>query len=344
MQTIFRSAACLMVAVALGCGGAPKPPPEKPLPPPTVPDDPLTYVPADCPVVGRMDLTSWRKSILWEQFSKLAERAATQAKEADDEFLPLDQTDQLFFGGSPTESDDATVVGVLRGRYGAGFLKARAAQFGMQTGRPDAEVYLRDDSWWMQITDDMLVVATADRVDWVLERARPTRTPPPTAREGALYTAFGERMGFDDGDLVLLMEDKLGRGRKALQDSGRTLGPFDRLVQKVTQGGVRIEADNGLRITGTADMENAEFAAELAKLMEYNLQQWANNPFLAVLGVRELLEAVKVTTEAALVTVQAGLNAEQLDSWVRRLGPMLEQLASGQPVAPLGMGAPPATP
>jgi len=330
-----------LIAISLlvaGCGGAPKAAVETtPAPPPGPPTDPLGWMPEDVGVLARLDLDAWRRSPLAGVMDKLDSSGAT--------WVEFDQIHAVYLGVQPGPGDEVSIIGVLEGDFGDGYLAGRATQIGATSEvRGETTLYSHEETIWFQVRAGTIVGGTPDRIDALV--ARQTGGPDAPVRRGALFTELAPEVDFENAHVALIarMEDEASRA--VVDQASQQGGALGRALAKLQRGAARVQFDDGVavQVVGIADAEAS--ASRISKVANRQLDSWRRNPMLALFGLRDVVASISVRAEGVRVHGSAAVTQVQLEALIARFEPIIENILGqvGDPAGALQMSTTPTTP
>ncbi len=295
--TWLRLACAWYLCFGLGCGHTPKVQAPEPLKPPS---EPLAWLPEDASLVVRVELAPLRDSPFWKMWNDLQPGSDTFA-----EWVDLERVDEILLGGRMARERLGSFVAALKGRFGAGYLTQRAlADQTLAEPRGLLTIYKRPDAVWTQVSPELLVVCSPDRLEALVERAG--RGPGLPIKNDALYRSLAGRLALEASHLAILAEDPEGEGREALKKHGARFG-LAPLLNNVARAGIAIEVGANVVVTAAAETPSVGHALELERSVRNTLEALSLNIIVGVLGLRPALAALKPSTDGNYVYVRGSM-------------------------------------
>ncbi|MET0342556.1 MAG: hypothetical protein ABW252_16240 [Polyangiales bacterium] len=312
-RTLIGSLLCTLGLAALGCAHKqPAPPPR-----PTPPTEPLSWVPDESTVVGRVQLDALRDTPLWKPMWSEVTRQQRIASWVD-----LSKIESITFGGTGKTRKDTAYIAALVGQFDAAELRTLAARDAIAPEtRGLLTVYRRPDGDWAQISDRLIVTCTPNRIDALVARA--SAGPDAKIKESALYRSLADRIALTGAHLAVIAEDREGDQRAEIDRRAASFG-LGSIARDASRVGVALTAGGSYRVVGAAEAESATRAEALASSVRNTLDGFASNILVRALGVAGLIGALSTTQDGNYVFVRGALPADELNAVLGRLTGAME--------------------
>lgn len=290
------------------------------------PPDPLQLLPRDAFAVVDVDLDRLRASAYYQEALRwYLSQSSIDADRRDLVHRVLDATHHAVIGAlrPAAPGRDPEWVVVTQGRYEPGQLRRimtighNAAKVGKSGGRP---VFVSGDIQAVELPGPTWLFTEGPRARASLDRSGDA-APDSSPLDRPALRAVADRVGFGRAALTAVAEvppelrSEVGDGRWFARETGQAL----------RTAGLRLAFEQGADVrlvVGTADGPSA---VVLARRVE-ELLQWAEgNMFIAMFGLRPLLEATQVRADGSPNVV---LHLHVDDAQVRSLIGRLESLGS----------------
>lgn len=284
------------------------------------PQDAWSWVPADSHVVGRVGLAELRKTELWPLWNEL------QGEQQLRSWVALDKVSRVTFGGTGQSQEDLSYVAALEGDFAIDELRILAKRDNVKSQRRGLlRVYLRPEGFWTQISDNLILMCTYDRLDALVARARSGAGVP--VKESALYKSLAERVAIDSAHVTLLAEDPDGKGR-ALIDKQLARYGMGAFAREAVRLGVSVEIGSDYRTVAVAETADEERAEALQGEVRKSLETVAGNLFVRMLGISALLDKFRVSNVSNYVYVRGNVSELDFNTVIERVRAALS-LAAG---------------
>jgi hypothetical protein len=308
----------LTALVLVACGGAAKTAPLPP-PPPTPPTDAMAWMPADSMVLGHLLVGPFKGTPFWDVW------ASFQQKRKQLQFwIDSDLVDELTLSAKDVESQKASFVAVVRGRFGAGYLDGLAARDQLLIEqRGLLRMVTRPEAVWCQLTPDLILAASADRADWLATRA--TQGPAVAIKDSAFYGALAERVGFERVEFAVLVDDPEGKGKERLEHDSAQFGVGlpNGMIDKMVRAGLSVDMGPEVALLAVGEAATPEGAQSMRESAEHSLNSLTNNMFVGMFGLRPFVSAIKAENQGNHVTVHANYVASDLYGLINKLSSVL---------------------
>lgn len=306
-----RRAALLALALVpclFGCAGRQKGAEAGATPKP--PRDPWSWVPDDATLIGRADLDRLRATPLWPLWTDAAGRNGIVS------WVDLATVSTVTFGGTGDDPNHASYVAALEGRFREDTLRSLAARDGIAAEqRGLLTTYRRPDGIWTQISDALIVTASADRLEALVSRASGGGLP---VKESALYRALAERIALTDSHLALAADDSSGSRRASIDRDARRLG-LGSIARDAKRFGAGLATGGSYRLVAVAEAESAARAEALASDVRSKLDALSSNFLVRMLGIGPLLEGLKTAQDGNFVIVRGDVDEGAVNGLLSQL-------------------------
>jgi len=313
----------LCAAMAVGCAK----PAVKQVEPPKPPVTALAWLPAESELVARVNLEPWRATPLWSTWQEQASKPQGWPT-----WIDIALIDELAIGGELAQAESTaqrrgSFVAAVKGRFGEGYLAKLAARDQSPVEKHGAHsFYVVHDVRWLQTAPSVIVVCSSDRADFVAARA--TEGGETIAiNDRALVRSLGERLKLTSADLALIADDTAGVGKAELERQGAPLG-LGPLARDVVRAGLSVDLGHTVSLALSAETPDAASAAQLKLAVDETLGAFSRNMFVALLGLRPLIESLKATTEGNHVHVRGAMPEAEVRALFSKAASMLEIAAS----------------
>jgi hypothetical protein len=284
-------------------------------------------MPQDAELLGHASLAALRTSPLWGPWSDF--QAGPRGLRV---WIDADLIDDVTLAGNGIESKTPSFVAVLKGRFGAGYLERLAgeAQVIGET-RGLLRVYSRPEASWVQLTPELVLACSADRLDWLVTRA--AQGPATLVRETALFKSLSQRVAFESAELAALVDDPEGKGRARLERNTAAIGV--QIPGELLRAGLSIDLGPEVFLAAVAEASSAEGAESIRAAVEQQLAALASNMFVGMFGLRPFVSALHAESQGSHVTLRGQISEAQLTSLLGKLRSVLSMAtAQGTSQAP----------
>jgi len=319
-------ASLLCVIMLLGCAG--KTPVVAKVEPPKPPVTALAWLPAESQLVARVNLAPWRTTPLWALWEENKNKPAAWPT-----WIDISLVDEVAIGGElgdPQQIDArrGRFVAAVKGRFGEGYLAKLAARDQSPVEKHGAYTfYVVQEVRWLQTAPEVIVVCSPDRADYVASRATEGgETVAVAARP--LVQSLGDRLSLTTSDLALMADDTAGAGKAELEKQGAQFG-LGPLARDVVRAGLSVDLGNTVALALSAETPDAASAAQLKIAVDETLSSFSRNMFVALLGLRPLVDALKASSEGSHVTVRGALPEAEVRALFSKAASMLEVASQG---------------
>jgi hypothetical protein len=306
----------------VGCGSSEAAQSRETTPARLVRADLTDALPADATVVGRADVASLRRSPRWSEISGLLERVLAAIGDDDQEralaqiaTTLLPRVDELVFAMS--ESEDATVPLVLAsGTFEPAELRTALASIApdVQESTADGVTQYRAGAIAANDLGGIWIVGSAERVERATRIVR--GAAPAVPLESRALAAMFDRARADSAHLgaAALPTDRT----RALV--AELLHPDAAVLASVQTFGLTGRLEDGLRAAVLIETNDPIGAGALSDSASAQLDALAGNVMLAMFGVRELVQAIRVETRESTAIATVELDGEATSRLVNRFG------------------------
>ncbi len=326
MQRGIFASVLFCVAMLAGCAG--KTPAAAKIEPPKPPVTGLAWLPAESQLVARVNLAPWRTTPLWSLWEKSKDRP-----NAWPTWIDLSLVDELAIGGelgNPEQIDRrrGRFVAAVKGHFGEGYLDKLAARDHTPVEKHGAYTfYVVQEVRWLQTAPDVIVVCSSDRADYVASRAKEGGETIAVAQRPLVHS-LGDRLSLTTSDLSLMADDRAGVGKAEIEKNGAQFG-LGPLARDVVRAGLSVDLGNTVALALSAETPDAASAAQLKAAVDETLSAFSRNMFVALLGLRPLIETLKASTEGSHVMVRGALPEAEVQALFSKAASMLEVAAQG---------------
>jgi hypothetical protein len=312
--------AVVLTVVGVACGGTQRPEVQEAPKVPVPPTEPLAWMPEDAALVGRAVLAPLRGTPLWDLWTK-----AVQVQPEITGWIDMDRVDEVTLSGAGIESAQPSFVAVVKGRFGEGYLEqvAQAKQLSGEA-RGLLRVYVTPEAGFAQLNPELLLVASPDRLSWLVARAE--AGPGEPIRDSLLFRSLAERLAFEQSSLSLLVDDPEGKGRERVARDARSYGL--RIPDDLLRAGVSAAVGPQVTLAAVAEAAAEEGARSVRDTVERSLSGLASNMLVAMFGLRPLVTAFHAEAQGAHVVVRGSVSQEDLFSALGKLQFILDMAAT----------------
>jgi hypothetical protein len=311
-----------LLVLAIGCGSSEAVANRETTPAPRVRVELADALPADASVVGRVDVGRLRASPRWEEISSLLERVLSSLADGDEEqglarigMALLPRVDELAFALTETEAGTAPLV-IARGTFEEGELRSALAALdpNVRAASADGVTEYRAGAIAAAEIGDVWIVGALDRVARASLVLR-GRAQPAALESQALAAMFAQtRAGGAQVSAAALPTDQ---ARSVLR---QLLRADQGVLASVRSIGVTGRLDEGLHASVLVETGDVVSAGALSESASEQLDELAGNVMLAMFGVRELVQAIRVEAREGTAVATIDLDGGATSRLVNRFG------------------------
>ncbi|MDB4988438.1 MAG: hypothetical protein JWN04_3616 [Myxococcaceae bacterium] len=309
----------LILCLVAGCAGS-KSKVESASEPAKPPHNPWSWLPETSAMVGRIAVAELKKTQLWPLWHEI------EGEQKLASWISIDKVAHVTFGGTGQTREDMSYVAALEGEFAGNELATLSRRdHVVAEKRGLLKVYRRPEGYWAQISPELILVFTADRLEEVVARA--ALGDGTAIKEGALWKSLAARVSIETAHVALLAEDPEGKGRALLdkQASRYGLGSFARDASRV---GLGIEVGAEYRFIAVAETPDEQRSNATAEEVKKTLDSISSNFFVRMLGIGALLSKVRVSNDSQYVFVRGNVPEVDFNEVIQRVHSALS-LANG---------------